>query len=140
MSRNGLHGIVFGLVLFGMALGSLPASAQPCPGDYNGDGPVSVDDLTLFLDVWFALPRADFDGNGVVDIADIFAYLSAHQAGLPSADTNGDGQVTQQDLFDYLDLWFLVTNSPSTDFDGDGVVVNDIDDIYAFIGVWTQPC
>jgi hypothetical protein len=140
MSGNSLRAVVIGFLFFGALLSSLPASAQPCPGDYNGDGQVTIDDLNLFLRVWFALPRADFNKDGVVDIADIFALLSDQQAGLPSADINGDGVVNSDDIFAFLDLWFLVTENPSTDFDGDGVIVNDQDDVFEFIRVWNLPC
>ncbi len=51
-------------------------------GDFNGDGVVAVADIFAFLSAWFAQsPVSDFDGNGITDVADIFAFLSAWFAG-----------------------------------------------------------
>ena len=53
-----------------------------CAADFNGDGVRDVPDIFAFLSAWFALdPRADFDGNGTIAVPDIFAFLSAWFAG-----------------------------------------------------------
>jgi len=49
---------------------------------------------------------ADFNQNGSVDVADIFAFLSAWFAQSPTADTNGNGQVQVDDIFAFLSAWF----------------------------------
>ncbi len=49
-----------------------------CPADFNRDGVVNVPDIFAFLSAWFAYnPEADFNNNGVVFTTDIFAFLSA---------------------------------------------------------------
>ena len=60
---------------------------------------------------------ADFDGNGVVSIDDLFLYFNAYftgctgQPGTPcfgrTADVNGAGGVTIDDLFLYINLYFV---------------------------------
>ncbi len=53
-----------------------------CAADFNGDGTLDVPDIFAFLSAWFANdPRADFDGNGTREVSDIFAFLSAWFAG-----------------------------------------------------------
>ncbi len=49
---------------------------------------------------------ADFDGDGGLDVNDMFSFITAWSAQASAADTNADGLVTVQDLFDYLNLWF----------------------------------
>ncbi len=48
---------------------------------------------------------ADFDCSGALEVADVFAYLSAWFAGEAAADLNGNGLSTQ-DIFDFLAAWF----------------------------------
>lgn len=50
--------------------------------------------------------RADFDGNGVLDTNDLFAFLNAWFGLDLSADIDHDGVLTTNDLFAFLDLWF----------------------------------
>jgi hypothetical protein len=50
--------------------------------------------------------QADFDCDGTVAVADIFAFLNAWFAGAPQADINGSG-LSVQDIFDFLNLWFV---------------------------------
>lgn len=53
-----------------------------CPADFNGSGLVEVIDIFAFLDAWFANdPRADFDGVGGVAVQDIFAFLGSWFSG-----------------------------------------------------------
>jgi len=56
--------------------------STPCAADFDGNGLVQVPDIFAFLSAWFAQgPGADFDGNGQVQVPDIFAFLSAWFAG-----------------------------------------------------------
>jgi len=49
-----------------------------CGADYNGDGNVNVSDIFAFLTAWFGgLPGGDFDGTGGRNVTDIFAFLGA---------------------------------------------------------------
>ena len=55
-----------------------------CAADFNGDGVRDVPDIFAFLSAWFAMdPRADFDGMNGINVPDIFAFLSAWFAGCP---------------------------------------------------------
>jgi hypothetical protein len=49
-----------------------------------------------------SLCRADYNGDGVVNIQDFLSYLAAFSAGTPRSDFNGDGAVNIQDLLAYL--------------------------------------
>ena len=64
----------------GVANWSFVVTAPNCPGDFNHDGQVTVQDVFSFLTAWFAQS--------------------------PSADVNGDGHVTVQDIFVFLNAWF----------------------------------
>jgi len=44
--------------------------------DFNNSGTVEVADIFAFLSAWFA-GNGDFDGNGTSEVSDIFSYLSA---------------------------------------------------------------
>lgn len=50
--------------------------------------------------------RANFDQQGGVQVADIFAYLSAFFAGSPSAEFDGVQGIGVGDIFAFLSLWF----------------------------------
>jgi hypothetical protein len=46
-------------------------------GDFNRDGVVTIDDIFIFLNAWFAsAPAAEWDGNGAISIDDIFIFLN----------------------------------------------------------------
>jgi hypothetical protein len=49
---------------------------------------------------------ADFDANGIVGVADIFAFLAAWFSGSPAADIDGVGGVAVPDIFAFLHTWF----------------------------------
>jgi hypothetical protein len=52
--------------------------------DFDGDGVAGVPDIFAFLSAWFAYDiRADFNSNTAIEVADIFAFLSAWFAGCP---------------------------------------------------------
>lgn len=56
----------------------------PCPADADGDGTVDVPDIFTFLSAWFAnAPSADADASGQVEVADIFVFLSRWFARCP---------------------------------------------------------
>lgn len=53
-----------------------------CPADIDRAGGLNIDDLFVYLNLWFAGDaRADFDRSGTRDIDDIFVYLNAWFAG-----------------------------------------------------------
>lgn len=54
--------------------------ADPCPADLDGDGAVDVQDLFTLLSQWGPCDgecTGDLDGNGAVDVQDLFILLSA---------------------------------------------------------------
>ena len=61
-----------------------PPPPPPCPADFNGDGTVNIPDIFEFLAAWFSGdPRADFNGVGGISVQDIFDFLAAWFAGCP---------------------------------------------------------
>ena len=50
-------------------------AGEPCDGDVNEDGSVSVSDLLLVIDQWGGSGPADINGDGVVDVSDILALV-----------------------------------------------------------------
>jgi len=59
-------------------------TAPMCPADFDSNNLIEVTDIFAFLSDWFAdRPAADFDNNGVREVADIFAFLAAWFAGCP---------------------------------------------------------
>ena len=61
---------------------ALAALAPPCRADFDGNELVQVPDIFAFLAAWFAQDsRADFDGNPGIQVPDIFAFLSQWFAG-----------------------------------------------------------
>ncbi len=49
---------------------------------------------------------ADYNHNGVINVQDIFDFLSGWFAGAASADINGNHVIEVQDIFDFLAAWF----------------------------------
>ncbi|MBX3403138.1 MAG: hypothetical protein KF699_06965 [Phycisphaeraceae bacterium] len=48
-----------------------------CPADFDGNGTVEVADIFQFLSAWFASdPAADIDGTPGLQVSDIFVFLS----------------------------------------------------------------
>lgn len=57
-------------------------AADPCIGDFNGDGTVNTLDVLAFLNAWTAGdPSADINGDGNVNTLDVLAFLNAWVAG-----------------------------------------------------------
>lgn len=50
--------------------------------------------------------KADFNGVGALDIADVFDFLSAWFAQDPRADFDQDGELVVFDIFSFLHAWF----------------------------------
>lgn len=49
---------------------------------------------------------ADFDGDNMLSVADIFSFLNAWFSGALAADFNQSGAVDVQDIFGFLNAWF----------------------------------
>jgi hypothetical protein len=48
----------------------------------------------------------DFNGSGAVSVQDIFDFLAAYFSNDPDADVNASGSITVQDIFDFLAAYF----------------------------------
>ncbi len=56
--------------------------APPCRADFDGDGELNVFDYIRFHDAfWIGDPRADFDGDGQLTLFDFLAFQNAFDAG-----------------------------------------------------------
>lgn len=49
---------------------------------------------------------ADFNGDSMTSVQDVFDFLAAYFGGDPRADVNGMGGIGVQDVFDFLEAWF----------------------------------
>ncbi len=91
----------------GGTLGSGSYSLTGTIGQHDVGPPLAAGSFTL-IGGFFAAPltrcAADWTGDGSVNSADFFAFLSDFFGG--DADLNGDGQTTSQDFFDYLTAFF----------------------------------
>ena len=65
-------------------------------------GWVNLDSASVFVGVC----AADYNGDGAVNVQDIFDFLAGWFSGNPQADFNGVGGLGVQDIFDFLAAWF----------------------------------
>jgi len=87
--------VSFRLEIYGSETGLPPTLACPpvltsCPGDLNGNGIVTFEDLAIFL-FWYNTgdPLADINGDGLVTFEDIQAFLGLWQPGFCNSGTLG---------------------------------------------------
>src|SRR6185369_13297640 len=70
---------------------SSAAAAQVCPGDCDGSGTVSIDELILAVDIALDIegtercPAADRDGSGTVSVDELIAAVDVALDGCPAA-------------------------------------------------------
>jgi hypothetical protein len=58
--------------------------APPCTADFNGDGVLDLADINLFVSGFVGMDSiADLDGDGVFDLTDINLFVSGFTAGCP---------------------------------------------------------
>jgi hypothetical protein len=63
-------------------IGAYELQGVPCRADFNGDGALNVQDFLVFLSAYaHAEPRADINGDGAVRIDDFLAYLALYAVG-----------------------------------------------------------
>ncbi|USN99778.1 MAG: hypothetical protein H6810_03720 [Phycisphaeraceae bacterium] len=56
----------------------------PCPCDMNGDGILDLTDVTAFIGCFTGgLPCGDLNGDGILDLSDISAFISCFLGGCP---------------------------------------------------------
>jgi|GEM_PF-2683227 len=103
--------------IFGSSF-TVPDSHALAPGVYTYDligCPNEIGYYSGGYRTFVILCPADFDGDTLVGVSDIFAFLSAWFAGCsaasdppcsPSADFNQDGLVDVTDIFAFLSQWF----------------------------------
>lgn len=84
----------------------LPRFADDPARANTGVGPVPVVDMGAYE--WNPPPpcAADFNGNGTLEVADIFAFLNAWFAGSPAANFDGINGLQVADIFAFLNAWF----------------------------------
>jgi autotransporter-associated beta strand protein len=57
---------------------SYVVAQNPCPADANGNGVQDIDDIFVFLNIWFSgSPGADFDLSGTQTLDDVFIFINA---------------------------------------------------------------
>ncbi len=62
----------------------MPTAAADCLADFNGDGITDITDVFLFLGRYNeGRPAADLNDDGVIDIADVFVFLDSYNSGCP---------------------------------------------------------
>lgn len=71
----------------------------------TGIGGSAIIDMGAFETQNAVICRADFTGDGVLDIFDVFAFLDAFNTGDSAADITGDGALDIFDVFAFLDLF-----------------------------------
>lgn len=82
MSDDGTVVVGFGLNPDGQQEAWVAVLPAPCPADFDGNGDVEVPDIFAFLSAWFAMdPGADVDGVPGIAVPDIFFFLSLWFAG-----------------------------------------------------------
>lgn len=60
------------------------ACDETCPGDFNGDGALTIEDFSAFRAAYLAGDlRCDYNGSGALDAGDFSAFRSAYLAGCP---------------------------------------------------------
>ncbi|MCA9302688.1 MAG: hypothetical protein KC996_01050, partial [Phycisphaerales bacterium] len=88
--------------------GSTLNMTKQVPATQDGDGNVEPNEFALIelcsLTGDGCCP-ADFTGDGVLDVFDVFAFLDAFNAGDAAADITGDGVFDIFDVFGYLDAF-----------------------------------
>ncbi len=91
-SRAALPWLAGVLVLSGLLHG-VPVSAAACPGDCNGNGSVTVDELVTGVNIALenaslsACPATDTSGDGMVTVNELVAAVSNALNGCPQIDT-----------------------------------------------------
>jgi hypothetical protein len=66
----------------------------------------AVDDVVIYAVACSDACAADFDQNGVHEVPDTFAFLSAWFAQDPSAEFDGASGITVPDIFAFVSIWF----------------------------------
>jgi hypothetical protein len=92
---------------------SVTIGIRPCPGSPATPQHFQIRALvgnacgvSTSNEATYVICPADFDCNGTLAVADIFAYLSAWFAGDPSTDFDGVNGLQVQDIFTFLSAWF----------------------------------
>jgi hypothetical protein len=66
------------------SLASQEAAYTVCPADFDCGGSLEVGDVFAMLAGWFGLnPRADWNGDHLFSVPDIFGFLTSWFAGCP---------------------------------------------------------
>ncbi len=134
-----------------IALGLIDSTNTPCPGDLTSDCVIDQEDVDVFntYAASDAPLEVDVNGDGVVDINDLFVILSGFGTTCPCGvpppspcpgDANADGNVNFADVT-YV-LSFYNTVYPGGTGLGDGNLSGDVNmaDITAVLTNWASVC
>jgi hypothetical protein len=83
-----------------ISLGSHPPAIRFINALSDGCGSLTTTPATI------TICAADFDCDGTVAVADVFAFINAWFAGDPSADIDGVNGLQVADIFAFLNTWF----------------------------------
>jgi len=79
---------------------------QPGAGSLQTDqGTFKIMQVQPLTQGWFELCVADINGDGILDVFDVFEYLELFGSADPSADFNGDGLFDVFDVFAFLEAF-----------------------------------
>lgn len=120
LNGNGIVGPIDTLIVQRTALSS--ATACTCPADLDNDGVVGARDLAqLNGDFGLAGCQADLDRNGIIEAndADIVLEVILGTESDPRADVNGDGVIN---ILDAVFVTSLAGQTCSSDLNRDGTI------------------
>jgi hypothetical protein len=116
-ASSGVHFVPEGYLSLGALIDPAEGEWYLQPGGVNGindarqiiasarEGPSGPIGAVLLTPVEAC--RADFNGDGRVNTADVLAFLNAWAAGQDAADFNDDGTVNTQDVLAFLNEWTI---------------------------------
>lgn len=82
VSADGTVIVGAGLDPEGRRQGWIAEAPRACAADFNGDGIANVQDFLAYLTAYDGgEPRADINGDGVINVQDFLAFLTAYAAG-----------------------------------------------------------
>ncbi len=82
--NDGINDLDFNTIAGDQFINLSNPPAPDCPADMNNDGLVDIADVFAFLTAYNSLDlAADLTNDGLVDISDVFAFLTSYNGGCP---------------------------------------------------------
>ena len=98
-----------------IAGGPVSATVAACPGDFDGNRRVDIDDFLVFVEVYGASSadenynaQMDFDSNGRVEIADFLAFVAVFGTACGGGDTHTTGLFEQTLVHDGITREYIL--------------------------------